>query len=54
MLIPKTLMYFIYIFDSVFTFDNNLHTVQVSDVRLKKSAHWLLPFFLHILKCKVS
>ena len=44
----------IYIFNSFFTSDNNLHTVQASDARWKKSENWLLSLFLHILKCKVS
>ena len=31
--IPKTLVYIIYIFSSFFIFDNNLQTIQASDVR---------------------
>ena len=54
MSILKSHMYIIYIFNSFFTFDNNLHTVQASDARSKKSENWLLSLFLHILKCKVS
>ena len=49
-----TYVHYIYIFDSFFTSDNNLHTVQASDARWKESENWLLSLFLHILKCKVS
>ena len=40
----------IYIFNSFFISDNNLHTVKTSDARGKKSENWLLSLFLHILK----
>ena len=33
MLIPNSHMEIIYIFNSFFTFHNNLHTIEASDVR---------------------
>ena len=54
MSIPKSHMYIIYIFNSLLTFDDNLHTVQGSSARWKKFENRLFSLFLHVLKCKVS
>ena len=48
MSIPKSHMQIIYIFNSFFTFDNNLHTIQVSDPG-KENLQSAFCLFLHIL-----
>ena len=40
----------LYVFNSFFTFDNNLHNVQASDARWKKFENWLLSLFFAYFK----